>query len=170
MFRNLVLLTLLSVAGASLTFGQNSDTRSASCRFGDGTGLVIRYSTATAGEVPYGSVWTPGGTPFVLLTETPLKVGNTELPIGGYRIYLRPEKDKWSLIVNNGVTISGYDAGHDLAQVAMQSGQLAKQKSQFNLSIVRSDPNTCSLTLFYGNNGYWVDFVQRTQGDVLSRK
>jgi len=169
-FHKIALLALLSFGIASVAFGQDANMRSASCRFGDGTGLVIRYSTATTGKVPYGSVWTPGGTPFVLLTDTPLKVGNAELPIGGFRIYLRPEKDNWSLIVNDGVTISGYDARHNLVQLAMQSGELAQQKSQFKLSIVRTNPNTCSLTLFYGKNGYWLDFVQRNKGDVLSRK
>jgi len=172
MFRNLALLALLSFASASLAFGQNSNMRSASFRFGDGTGLVVRYSaaTTTSGEMPYGTVWTPGGTPLVLLTETPLKIGNTELPIGGYRIYLRPERDGWSLIVNDGVSISGYDAQHDLARVGMQSGQLSKKKAQFQLSVVRTNPNTCSLTVFYGKKGYWADFTQRNNNSTLSLK
>jgi hypothetical protein len=105
--------------------------RSASCRFGDGTGLVVHYSpgNTTSDEVPYGTVWTPGGTPFVLLTETPLRIGNTDLPIGGYRIYLRPEREGWSLIVNDGVSISGYDAQHDLARVGMQSAAIEEEVS-----------------------------------------
>ena len=172
MFRSIALLTLLSFASTSLAFGQNSNMKSASCRFGDGTGLVVRYSPGNGGadEVPYGTVWTPGGTPFVLLTETPLKIGKTDLPIGGYRIYLRPEKDGWSLIVNDGVTVSGYDAQHDLARVGMQSGALSKKKSQFKLSIVRTNPNTCSLTLFHGKSGYWVDFAQGSKNAYLSKK
>jgi hypothetical protein len=52
----------------------------------------------------------------------------------------------------------------------MQSGQLSKKKSHFKLSIVRTNPNTCSLTLFHGKNGYWLDFAQTDKAATLSEK
>jgi hypothetical protein len=48
--------------------------------------------------------------------------------------------------------------------------QLSKEKSHFKLSIVRTNPNTCSLTLFHGKNGYWLDFAQTDKAATLSEK
>jgi hypothetical protein len=173
MFRNLVLLALLSFASVSLALGQSSsEMRSVSCSFQDGTGMVVRYSSANADdqEVPYGSIWNPGGTPFVLMTETPLQIGNTHLPIGGYRIYLRPDRTDWSLIVNDGVTVNGYDSSRDLARIGMQSGELSKHKSKFKVSIVRTNPSTCSLTVYHGKRGYWADFTKTDKAATALEK
>jgi hypothetical protein len=45
-----------------------------------------------------------------------------------------------------------------------------RRRSLTKLSIVRTNPNTCSLTLFHGKNGYWLDFAQRDKAATLSEK
>lgn len=76
-------------------------------QFGDGKTLIVDYSSPRAkgrtvygGLVPYGQIWRAGAneaTTFV--TNTDLMVGGKAVPAGSYTIFVIPNKDKWTLII-----------------------------------------------------------------------
>jgi hypothetical protein len=85
-----------------------SPPASATCDLGGGKSITVDYSSPRAkgrkifGDlVPYGEVWRAGAneaTTFV--TGADLMVGGTHVPAGNYTIFVVPNKDKWTLIIN----------------------------------------------------------------------
>src|ERR1700758_1995988 len=84
---------------------QAPDQQTAVCTFQDGGQLSVRYEAAPVhgDQLPEGHIWSPGESPMYLFTSTSLKLGETEIPIGAYSLYLFPEKQKLTLVVNKDV-------------------------------------------------------------------
>ena len=100
-------------------------TAQAACTFDDGMQMSVRYLRAPESEKNLHSkkVWAPGGQPMVLFTDTPLEVGNSQIPVGAYSMYVLPDKREWTLIVNHDVTAgTGYQESQNLARIPMQIG------------------------------------------------
>jgi hypothetical protein len=107
--------------------------------------------------VPYGKVWEPGKKAMALLTNTPLKIGDTELPIGGYTMYLVPEHDKWTLIVSKNTDISAkYDKSKDLVRAPMQTGQLPQPEPTFSVYLAHSAPTECTIRVDLADIRAWT--------------
>ena len=77
-------------------------------QFGDGKTVIVDYSSPRmkgrtifgGAVVPYGQIWRAGAneaTTFV--TNTDLTVGGKAVPAGSYTIFVIPNKDKWTLII-----------------------------------------------------------------------
>ena len=79
-----VLILLLSEIAVCrpVAVAQDSDTLSqaAVCTFSDDKQMTIRYTSATFDKknpLPFGKIWTPGGTPMALFTEAGLVINCT---------------------------------------------------------------------------------------------
>ncbi|MFZ0955983.1 MAG: DUF2911 domain-containing protein [Candidatus Sulfotelmatobacter sp.] len=92
-----------------------SPAASASCDLGGGKTITTKYSSPRmkgrkiyGGLVPFGEVWRNGANEATtLVTSTDLVVGGKSVPAGSYTLFVLPESDKWTLIINKKTTNAG---------------------------------------------------------------
>jgi hypothetical protein len=156
----------LLVAGA---FAQQSDgdpqSANALCTFTDGKEISVEYNNSVQvgkEELPLGKVWLPGGYPITLFTQIPLTIGNAQVPVGAYRLYVIPNKKDWTLIVSKNVTAgAAYDEKQDLVRAPMELGQLSAPAKQLQVSFAHMAPKLCSLRFYVGKIGAFADFQEK---------
>ena len=79
------------------------------------TDIEITYSRPSAkgrpifgGLVPYGQIWRTGANAATKISfSTPVTLNNTAIPAGEYSIFTIPDKEKWTIIVNNDLGLWG---------------------------------------------------------------
>ena len=130
------------------------DQSVAVCTFVDGKELTVRYNRTAYDpkkEPPSGKVWAPGEGPMSLFTETTLRVGNAELPIGAYNMFVIPGKDNWTLIINRNVVAgTPYDDKQDIVRVPMPTGKLPQPEKTFSVYLGHIAPKRCEMRLDFG--------------------
>jgi Protein of unknown function (DUF2911) len=149
-----------SCAGQQASAGGTTAT----CSFQDGKQLTVRYDDTISGKngPPQGQVWTPGGTPMFLFTQSALSIGNAQIPIGAYSMYVIPQKENWTLILNKNVTESRkYDEHQDLSRVEMQVAKLDEPNKHFNLFFGHVSPKQCNMRIYFGKIGTWAEFREK---------
>lgn len=138
---------------------------SAVCTFADDKQMSMRYERPPAGkkdDLPLGKLWEPGDTPMHLFAETPLIVGNTEIPVGAYSVYFIPGKNDWTMIVSRNVTEgSKYDQQQDLLRATMETGKLPQPEPLLTVYFARVGPKQCNMRVDYGKTRAWVDFNEK---------
>ena len=160
------ILALFIFAKASEQAGgadQNSST--AFCDFDDGQEVSIRYNgsiTNPKDEPRNGKLWAPGGSPMTLFTAIPLELGSSTIPTGAYSVYVIPNKKEWTLIVNKNVTAgAAYDEKEDVARSSMELGEVDTPPKQLQVSFAHIAPKDCSIRLYYGKTGAFIDFKEK---------
>ncbi len=122
-----------------------SPAESASCDLGGGKTIKTDYSSPRLkgrkmiGEHdPYGKVWRNGAneaTTFV--TSADLVVGGKTVPAGSYTLFVLPNPDKWTLIINKKTGEWGipykYEAD-ELARVDMKLSKLPSPVENFTIA------------------------------------
>ena len=154
--------TLTLSIGLILVFAVNvfaQDTQSTYCNFEDGNQVTAQYSPVVKEQPRNGRVWAPGITLFV---QTPLLLGNSEIGLGAYSVYLVPDKKSWTLIVNKNVTPgAAYDSAQDVARAQMEIGEISEPAKTLQLTFAHMAPKTCSLRVYYQKVGAFVDFMEK---------
>ena len=154
-------LLLLFIVAAYAQDPPRAESSMSYCTFADDNQLSVRYGAGTNGnkkDLPLGRVWSPGDVPMLLFTQVPITVANVELPVGAYSMYVIPQKEKWTLIVNKNVTAgAAYDEKQDLVRVPMETGKLGMAQYPPRVSLGHIAPKTCSLRVDYGQIGAWAD-------------
>src|SRR5258705_12903801 len=131
-----VLFVASVIASAQMSMDNDKAKRpsppaSAECKFSDGKGVKVDYSSPRVkgrkifgGLVPYGQVWRTGANEATtLVTDTNVKVGDKDVPAGSYTIFSLPNADKWTLIISKktgewGIPYPG--EGDDFGRVDMR--------------------------------------------------
>jgi hypothetical protein len=122
-----------------------SPPASATCDLGAGKTIKTDYSSPRlkgrkmiGGVEPYGQVWRNGAneaTTFV--TTSDLMVGGTHVPAGSYTLFVIPNPDKWTLIINKKTGEWGipykYEAD-ELARVDMKLSTLPSPVENFTIA------------------------------------
>ena len=156
---------VVGVVNAGIGQEAPANTATASCSFQDGKQLSLRYhQEAISGKSgpPEGKVWTPAGMPMFLFTQSELLMGNSQIPVGAYSMYVIPRKDNWILILNRNVSEgSKYDEHQDLSRAEMQIGQLSEPNKQFSVFFGHVAPKQCNIRMYYGKTGTWVEFKEK---------
>lgn len=151
-----VLLFLLMVASATSLFAQDAQTF---CNFTDDNQITIRYLPTVKEEPRNGRVWGPGITLYV---QVPVLLGNSEIPLGAYSMYLIPDKKNWTAIVNRNVTAgAAYDSSKDVARAPMEVGEIPQPTKELQLSFAHMAPKECSLRVYYQKTGAFVSFMEK---------
>lgn len=148
MQRRIALLTLFTFIAAYASLAQGarpSPAESASCDLGGGKTIKTAYSSPRLkgrkmiGEhEPYGKVWRNGAneaTTFV--TTANVNVGGTEVPAGSYTLFVVPNVDKWTLIINKKTGEWGIPYKYEsdeLARVDMKLSQLPSKVEDFTIA------------------------------------
>lgn len=144
-----------------------SSSATASCNFDSTKQVAVEYQRIAfdtkkevlGGEIPYGEAWTPGRKAMTLFTNTAVTVGDKDVPVGAYTMFVIPEKKAWTLIISKSTDTSGkYDEQQDLARIAMQFGKLPHPEAEFSVYFVHAAPGQCNMRLYLHNAGAWVSF------------
>jgi len=134
------------------------------CTFDDTKQISIRYP-----EVPVkadaklpNDPWTPDHSPIFLFTQTALKIGTSDIPVGAYSLYLQPGKADWDLIVSRDVKAGEkYDKSKDLGRANMEIGTLPKATKNFSMYFGHTAPKKCVLRVDYGATRAFVDIQEQ---------
>lgn len=136
-------LTLLLLAAALLPAQQQKKARPSppaetAVAIG-GNKVVIKYSSPSMrgrkifGElVPFGKVWRAGANEATALhTDAAIILGDLTVPAGDYTLFVIPEKDSWTLIVNKQTGQWGltYNQEQDLGRTKMKLAKIAPMES-----------------------------------------
>jgi hypothetical protein len=155
------LISLLALV--FLCQAQDQASSSTACNFDDGQQMTVRYDAR--GHDPRlqnGKIWTPGSAPMFLFTSVPLKVGNSQIPVGAYSMYVIPGKNEWTLIVNKNVSEKGgYNQQQDLLRAPMGTGTLTQPSKTATVTLGHMAPKQCSMRVYYGNIGAFVEFDEQ---------
>jgi len=122
-----------------------SPPASASCDLGGGKTIKTDYSSPRlkgrkmiGGDEPYGKEWRNGAneaTTFV--TSTDLVVGGKSVPAGSYTLFVIPNADKWTLIINKKTGEWGIPYKYEsdeLARVDMKLSTLPSSVENFTIA------------------------------------
>ena len=155
-------LLLFVIPGVA--FAQSQQARSAACNFQDGNQISVRYQSVPAGvgKLAEGKIWSPGNVPMFLFTSVPLKVENFEIPVGAYSLYLIPDKQQWTLVLNKNVAENGsYNEREDLLRAPMDIGTLSRPEANVSLYFGHVAPKQCNMRVYYGKTGSWIEFREK---------
>src|SRR5512147_1408414 len=127
----------------------------------DGKAITIKYSAPSMrgrkifGElVPYGKVWRAGANAATALhTDADLDIGGLAVPKGDYTLYVWPEQDQLTLIVNKQTGQWGltYDQTQDLGRVKMTMSKSPTAIETYKLTLSEKGPHKAQLELAWEN-------------------
>jgi Protein of unknown function (DUF2911) len=150
-------LALLSGGQTKDKTQRPSPPAQAQCKFSDGQGITVDYSSPRMkgrkifGDlVPYGEVWRTGAneaTSFV--TTAHLTAGNTSVPAGNYTIFTIPNQNRWTLIINRKTGEWGIPYKYEsdeLGRVDMKVSATASPVENFTIAFDQ-DGRTCRLNI-----------------------
>ena len=84
----------------------------------------------------------------ILFTNTEITVGNKDIPIGAYTLFVIPEEKAWTLIISKSTNMSGkYEEGQDLARIPMQVGELSSAEEEFIVYFAHVASDQCNMRL-----------------------
>ena len=107
-------------------------------------------------------MWTPGGKPMTLFTNSPIAVAGHDIPAGAYTLFVIPSQKEWALVISKSTDTSGrYDEKDDFLRVAMDFGQLDRAEDQFSIFFAHVAPEQCSMRLDLERARAWVIFQQK---------
>jgi hypothetical protein len=149
---------------ASAQSATESQTQSSICTLADGKQVTVRYTPVAANskiDLVKGKTWGPGNEPMYLFTEAEVSFGGSDLAVGAYSIYVIPNGNKWTLIVNKDVSGGNkYDEKQDLAHTQMNSEQVSDAQP-FSIVFAHLAPRQCSLQINYGRLTTTADFNEK---------
>jgi hypothetical protein len=118
------------------------------------------------GLVPYGQVWRTGADEATLLiTQKPIKFGDTTVPAGAYTLFTLPNEDGTAkLIINKqigqwGVGPGSYDEGMDFARVDLKKEALDKPLDQFAIAVAKNSSGGGVIKLMWEDTQYSAAFT-----------
>jgi hypothetical protein len=155
-------LTLLAVSQQAASAAKRAEVV---CTFADGKQIKVEYNSPPAKreeDFHEGKLWEPGGSPMFLFTPTPLTLGSSVIPDGAFSLYVIPDKQNWTLVVNRNVTAgSKYDEKQDLARVQMQVGEAEGVYKHPEVAFAHVGPKQCNMRLYYEKVGTWAELKEK---------
>ncbi len=134
-----------------------------------GNTLTVKYSAPSmrgrkifGGLVPFGKVWRAGANEATAFhTDADLDLGGLAVPKGDYTLYVLPEENQWTLIVNKQTGQWGtvYNENMDLGRVKMNLERSATPIETYKITLSSTGPRTGKLQLEWENTIAWVPFT-----------
>jgi hypothetical protein len=183
MMRKLIAICALILLSAGMVHAQEMVAKSApdkskrtspaahaEFQFSDGKTVIVDYSSPRAkgrkifgGLVPFGQVWRAGAneaTTFVLNTD--LTVGGRPVPAGSYTIFVVPEADKWTLIINKktgewGTPYNG--EATELVRIPMKVSTLPSAQENFTIAFDKNGSG-CTMRMDWETTRASVDIAE----------
>jgi hypothetical protein len=134
-----------------------------------GNTLTVKYSAPSmrgrkifGALVPFGKVWRAGANEATAFhTDADLDLGGLAVPKGNYTLYVLPEENQWTLIVNKQTGQWGtvYNENMDLGRVKMNPEHSATPIETYKITLLSTGPRTGKLQLEWENTIAWVPFT-----------
>jgi hypothetical protein len=160
-----VLVSQMTIPSFSQQAASTAQPATVSCTFDDGKQMKVQYNKSPAKreeELQQGKLWEPGGSPMILFTQTVLSLGNSQIPAGAYSLYVIPEKENWTLVVNKNVAAgSKYDEKQDLVRAPMQVGEIGNPVEGTKVAFAHVAPKQCNMRLYHEKAGAFAEFHER---------
>src|SRR5437868_9529304 len=143
----------------------------ATCDLGGGQSIKTDYSSPRlrgrkmiGGVEPYGKVWRNGAneaTTFV--TTTDVMVAGTHVPAGSYTLFVIPNQDKWTLIINKKTGEWGIPYKYESDELLRADMQVSKPESTVqNFTIdLNQEGGSCTMRLSWENTQASVKFDEK---------
>jgi hypothetical protein len=122
-----------------------------------GRNISVKYSAPSMrgrkifGElVPFGKVWRAGANAATAFhTEADLDLNGLSVPKGDYTLYVLPEPDQWTLIVNGQTGQWGltYNQSQDLGRVKMNMSKPSAPVETFKITLAQSGNSAGKLQM-----------------------
>lgn len=159
----LILLLMLQGTMYAETPSDGQEAQTTTCTFDDGKEVSVKYKAASIknDKMQDGKPWTPGHAPMFLFTSAPLRVGEGDVPVGAYSMYVIPGRKQWTLIVNKSTTGEKYEQSQDLARVPMDLGTLGSVEKEVSVVFGHLGPKQCSLRIYYGTFGAFSEINEQ---------
>jgi hypothetical protein len=159
--KSLLICSTLLTSIVGLAFGQATEARKPLSPPADtsltieGKAITIKYSAPSmrgrkifGGLVPFGKVWRAGANAATTLhTEADLELNGLAIPKGDYTLFILPEENQWTLIVNKQTGQWGlnYDQTRDLGRIKLGLSQVATPLETFKITLPSSGANSGKL-------------------------
>lgn len=143
------------------------------------TDVTVEYSRPSAkgrtifGDlVPAGEVWRAGANASTKITfADSVEVDGKKLKKGTYAVYIIPQKDTWTVIFNNDLTLwgsDGYDEKKDAARVSAKVGNTKDLVETWSINMDNVSNNGCDLVFAWGNVVVKVPVAVPTDQKVMA--
>ncbi len=163
---SMMLLALLIVVTMRATAQQSpasTQTATALCTFQDGNEISIRYPDLPLQkrDLRSGEIWPPAASPIFVFTSAAVTLGNVTIPRGAFSMYILPEKNKWTLIINKGVSPgAAYQQQQDMTRQPMEIAQLTEPQ-KFEIAFATA-AKQCNLRIYYAKTGaFGAEFKEK---------
>jgi len=158
--RNIVSCLVLVISVVAACSANAQQEASTACTFDDGKQITVKYQSVPAThKLPDDRIWSPGKSPMFLFTSGALKLGNVDVPVGAYSMFVVPGKDRWTLVLNKNVAPNAhYDEQEDLLRVPMDLGTLSEPAKTVGIYFGHVAPKQCNMRIYYGTTGAWAEF------------
>jgi hypothetical protein len=157
MFRVLVAILAVSCL-AGVASAQKQET---TCAFANGKGMRIQYAPEPF-HLKNGEVWTAGNQPMALFLDNSVTIEGVSVPVGAYGIYVLPDKDHWTFILNRSARpASDYDSGQDIVRAHMGTGDLGHKMDHPQIALVHISPSQCNVRVYAGSTMAWEEIKQK---------
>lgn len=156
------LLLVLPLTAPAQQKPDPAPTAAAVCTLQDGNQVTVRYPDhpTKKQDLRLGELWPPSTSPMFLFTSVELALGSSTLPPGAFSMYVIPEKEKWTLVINKAVSAGApYQQQQDLARQPMQVGQLSEAQA-FEVAFAQA-PKQCNMRVYSGKTGAWAEFKEK---------
>jgi hypothetical protein len=164
MYKNVICCSVFLISIFAACPARSQTMATAACDFDDGKQMTVRYQSGDTvnRKLEDGKPWSPGNSPMFLFTAAVLKIGNSEIPIGAYSMYIIPGKDRWTLVLNKNVAEhSKYDQHQDLLRAPMDIGTVSEAAKTAAIYFGHVGPKQCNMRVYYGKTGAWTEFHER---------
>ena len=114
------------------------------------------------GLVPFGVVWCTGANIATkITTETPLRMGDLELPKGEYSIWTLPGEKEWMLIINKetGQFHLNYNGALDFGRTKMNVKSIPNMVETFRIDLRNDGGNKGTLALVWEKTEASIPFT-----------
>lgn len=152
-------LTVIPLSAPAQQKPDPAPTASAVCTLQDGNQVTVRYPELSSKkqDLRLGELFPPSTSPMFLFTSVELSLGSVTVPPGAFSMYVIPEKDKWTLIINKAVSTGApYQQQQDLTRQSMQIGQLSEPQA-LEVAFAQA-PKQCNMRIYSGKTGAWAEF------------
>ena len=159
-FAMLLGVFLVAITVPMLASGAEQQMNSAICTLEDGKQVSLQYQIDDLTNLRTGRMWPQTDRPMLLFSETPLRVEGSSIPIGAFRVYVIPDKGRWTLVVNRNVG-GEYHPEQDLVRVSMVTGGVTRSETEHKIWFGRSAPGRCELRIYDGGTAAAVEFEEQ---------
>lgn len=105
----------------------------------------------------YGNLWRAGANKATVMSfDSPVSLGEKEIPAGSYSVFILPEKKEWTFILNRKTELWGtgdYDRSHDALRVTAEVKPYPESRENLTYDINHIRVESAQLSVRWGKHG-----------------